>query len=82
MPSVNACPPPPQLVNMSKLGASLGVSHKTVGHHLEILEQTFIVSGLGHTTVFLVIVQGDWIPEYCRTQLPGCRLGDRVPDSH
>lgn len=31
------------LLNMSDLGASLGISHSTVSHYIEILEQTFLV---------------------------------------
>lgn len=34
------------LLNMSNLGASLGVSHNTVAHYLDILEQTFLVRRL------------------------------------
>ncbi len=34
------------LINASSLGASLGVSHHTIGRHLDILEQTFLIRRL------------------------------------
>ena len=34
------------MLNASSLGASLGVSHHTIGRHLDILEQTFIIRRL------------------------------------
>lgn len=34
------------LINASALGASLGVSHHTIGRHLDILEQTFLIRRL------------------------------------
>jgi uncharacterized protein len=34
------------LLNMSDLGKSLGISHNTVSHYLDILEQTFVIRRL------------------------------------
>jgi uncharacterized protein len=34
------------LLNMSDLGSSLGISHNTVSHYIDILEQTFLVRRL------------------------------------
>ncbi len=34
------------LLNLSELGGALGISHKTVAHYLDILEQTFLVRRL------------------------------------
>lgn len=32
-----------QILNASRIGESLGISHHTVGHYLDILEQTFLI---------------------------------------